>query len=83
MSSMMKDFVSTSLPERFRVTSRRNLLNMRQRSGKYYKPWKPSNPIVIVSTKKQIAELSEGACFSQRAVYADVTQSPFFEVFVP
>ncbi|KAI1379887.1 putative cytochrome P450 [Hypoxylon crocopeplum] len=42
------------------------------RSGKYYKPWKPHNAIVIVSTKKHIAELSEAGCLSQRAVYADM-----------
>lgn len=42
------------------------------RSGKYYKPWNPISPVVIVSTKKQIAELSEAACLSQRAVYADM-----------
>ncbi|KAI2784134.1 cytochrome P450 [Daldinia loculata] len=42
------------------------------RSGKYYKPWGPTTPIVIVSTKKQIAELSEAPCLSQRAVYADM-----------
>ncbi|KAI0904222.1 cytochrome P450 [Ustulina deusta] len=42
------------------------------RTGKYYKPWSQSTPIVIVSTKKQIAELSEAACLSQRAVYADM-----------
>ncbi|TGJ78201.1 hypothetical protein E0Z10_g10558 [Xylaria hypoxylon] len=42
------------------------------RSGKYYKPWTYITPVVIVSTKKQIAELSEAACLSQRAVYADM-----------
>ncbi|KAI0853766.1 cytochrome P450 [Daldinia vernicosa] len=42
------------------------------RSGKFYKPWGPTTPIVIVSTKKQIAELSEAPCLSQRAVYADM-----------
>ncbi|KAI0410100.1 cytochrome P450 [Xylaria palmicola] len=41
-------------------------------NGKYYKPWGQSTPIVIVSTKKHIAELSEAACLSQRAVYADM-----------
>ncbi|OAQ76401.1 cytochrome P450 [Purpureocillium lilacinum] len=41
-------------------------------SGKYYKPWKPANPIVIVSAKQQIAELSEAPNLSQRAVYADM-----------
>ncbi|KAK5997455.1 Cytochrome P450 monooxygenase penP-like protein [Cladobotryum mycophilum] len=42
------------------------------RSGKYYKPWKPANPIIIVSTKQQIAELGEATNLSQRAVYADM-----------
>ncbi|KAI0095586.1 cytochrome P450 [Daldinia grandis] len=42
------------------------------RSGKYYKSWGPTTPIVIVSTKKKIAELSEAPCLSQRAVYADM-----------
>ncbi|KAI1471052.1 cytochrome P450 [Daldinia caldariorum] len=42
------------------------------RSGKYYKPWGSNAPIFIVSTKKQIAELSEATCLSQRAVYADM-----------
>ncbi|OTB13472.1 hypothetical protein K445DRAFT_304233 [Daldinia sp. EC12] len=41
-------------------------------SGKYYKPWGSTTPIFIVSTKKQIAELSEATCLSQRAVYADM-----------
>ncbi|KAJ3571855.1 hypothetical protein NPX13_g5235 [Xylaria arbuscula] len=41
-------------------------------NGKYYKPWSQSAPIVIVSSKKHIAELSEAACLSQRAVYADM-----------
>ncbi|KAF2994245.1 hypothetical protein E8E13_000926 [Curvularia kusanoi] len=41
------------------------------RNARYYKPWKRSKPI-IVSSKKQIAELSEAAVLSQRAVYADM-----------
>ncbi|KAK8010137.1 cytochrome P450 [Apiospora arundinis] len=41
-------------------------------SGRYYKPWEPSQPIIVVSAKKQIAEFSEAACLSQRAVYADM-----------
>jgi cytochrome P450 len=42
------------------------------RSGKYYKPWKSSKQTVVVSSKKQIMELSEEAVLSQRAVYADM-----------
>ncbi|KAF2867713.1 cytochrome P450 [Massariosphaeria phaeospora] len=41
------------------------------RSAKYYKPWNTAKPIVV-STKKQIAELSEASVLSQRAVYADM-----------
>ncbi|KAH8889144.1 cytochrome P450 [Thozetella sp. PMI_491] len=37
-----------------------------------WRPFKPPHPIVIVSTKKEIAELSEASCLSQRAVYADM-----------
>ncbi|KAK9423446.1 hypothetical protein SUNI508_14026 [Seiridium unicorne] len=48
------------------------------RSGKYYKPWKQRNPIMIVHTKKQIAELSESSSLSQRAVYADARLPSFF-----
>lgn len=44
-----------------------------QRSGKYYRPWRPTNEIVVVSTKKHIAELSESPELSQRAIYADVS----------
>lgn len=49
----------------------KNSTNVRQRSAKYYKPWK-STQTIIVSSKKHIAELSEAAGLSQRAVYADV-----------
>ncbi|KAI0481374.1 putative cytochrome P450 [Xylariaceae sp. FL0804] len=42
------------------------------RSGRYYKPWAPKTPTVIVSSKKHMLELSESACLSQRAVYADM-----------
>ncbi|KAK6955952.1 hypothetical protein Daesc_003599 [Daldinia eschscholtzii] len=48
------------------------LLFLILQSGKYYKPWGSTTPIFIVSTKKQIAELSEATCLSQRAVYADM-----------
>ncbi|KAH5296212.1 hypothetical protein HBI12_213850 [Parastagonospora nodorum] len=42
------------------------------RSGRFYKPWSTAQPIII-STKTQIAELSEAsAVLSQRAVYADM-----------
>ncbi|KAI0186876.1 cytochrome P450 [Xylaria flabelliformis] len=47
-------------------------IRLSYRSGKYYKPWTSSTPIVIISNKKQIAELSEATCLSQRAVYADM-----------
>ncbi|KAI9640836.1 hypothetical protein NHQ30_010677 [Ciborinia camelliae] len=43
------------------------------RSGKYYKPWKSSQKVVIVSSKKHIMELSEASELSQRAIYADLT----------
>lgn len=42
------------------------------RSGKYYRPWRSTNEIVVVSTKKHIAELSEAPELSQRAIYADM-----------
>ncbi|KAI1800744.1 cytochrome P450 [Daldinia bambusicola] len=42
------------------------------RSGKYYKPWGSTTPAFILFTKKQIAELSEATCLSQRAAYADM-----------
>lgn len=48
-----------------------NNTNVGQRSAKYYKPWK-STQTVIVSSKRHIAELSDAAGLSQRAVYADV-----------
>ena len=51
-----------------------NPSNKHQKSGRYYKPWKPANPTVIVSSKQEIAELSEAAKLSQRAVYADVSR---------
>ncbi|KAF2267498.1 cytochrome P450 [Lojkania enalia] len=42
------------------------------RSARYYKPWNSAKPI-IVTTKKQIQELSEASqVLSQRAVYADM-----------
>ncbi|KAL1969931.1 hypothetical protein VTN77DRAFT_7441 [Rasamsonia byssochlamydoides] len=42
------------------------------RSGRYYKPWKSSRRIVVVSSKKHIIELSEAPVLSQRAIYADL-----------
>lgn len=42
------------------------------RSGNYYRPWRPKNEVVVVSTKKHIAELSEAPELSQRAIYADM-----------
>ncbi|KAH9988480.1 cytochrome P450 [Xylariaceae sp. FL0662B] len=50
-------------------------INAWRRSGRYYKPWKPAVPVITVSTKKQVAELSESSCFSQRAVYADMFET--------
>ncbi|KAF7165201.1 hypothetical protein CNMCM5623_009467 [Aspergillus felis] len=41
-------------------------------SGKYYKPWKSAKAIVVVSSKRQIMELSEAPVLSQRAAYADM-----------
>ncbi|GFG08449.1 hypothetical protein IFM5058_03929 [Aspergillus udagawae] len=41
-------------------------------SGGYYKPWKSSNGTVVVSSKRQIMELSEAPVLSQRVAYADM-----------
>ncbi|KAF2789698.1 cytochrome P450 [Melanomma pulvis-pyrius CBS 109.77] len=41
-------------------------------NGRYYKPWKAADNFTVLSTKKQIAELSEASVLSQKAVYADM-----------
>jgi len=41
-------------------------------AGKVYKPWPSSTPVVLVTSKKHIAEFSEITCLSQQVVYTDV-----------
>lgn len=67
ISTIIHDFVYLSLS----VESQHSNIILSWRSARYYKPWSTSKPI-IVSSKKQIAELSEASVLSQRAVYADV-----------
>lgn len=67
---IIRDFVR---PKGHQMRSKSLPNECTQRSGNYYRPWRPKNEVVVVSTKKHIAELSEAPELSQRAIYADVS----------
>jgi hypothetical protein len=67
------DFVSGHRQPAVSRNCEQKLISMIKRSGKFYKPWSASTPVVLVTEKKHVVEYSEVTCLSQQAVYADVS----------
>lgn len=67
ISTILHDYVSYVLPDWTKTYW------LVKQSGKYYKPWKSSQKLIMVTSKRHITELSEATELSQRAVYADVS----------